>query len=208
MQIKKRGHNVQLLRSEYQPDKKRTIQKSLGTFDASACIVITEVPESILNALDKRECEELAAWFENRAEQRKALRPYLSPAMAKALQNAAIATEIAADVAVDIEIDEDDLRELVRVWQKLTKVIRSKDLQLPLICLPPSVNDPEKMERLISMYVKIDREAKEEKGQWNVKVNKTQKMYEDHESYQLHAEEEKIKLVAELIAMLEQAQSS
>jgi hypothetical protein len=128
--------------------------------------------------------------------------------MAKALQNAAIATEIAADVAVDIEIDEDDLRELVRAWKKLTKVIRSKDLKLPLICLPSSVNDPEKIERLISMYVKIDHDAKEEKRQWDIKANKSQQMYEDHESNQLHAEEEKIKLLEELIAELEQAQRS
>ena len=64
------------------------------------------------------------------------------------------------------------------------------------------------MERLISMYVKIDRDAKEEQRQWEAKADKSQEMYEDHESYQLHAEEEKDSLMKELIAELEHIRRS
>jgi hypothetical protein len=203
MQIKIRGRNVQLLRSEYLPGKKRSVQKSIGTFDASDCLVITEVPQSILDELDEAELQELEEWFQKRADQRKELRPYLPPAMSKALQNAAIATEIAADLAVDIDIDENDVGELVRVWHKLTRVIRSKNLQPHLIFLPPSVNDPEKIERILARYVKVHREAELEKGQRAMQSVHSREAYEDYQLLQLHAEEEKGRLVKGLIAELQ-----
>jgi hypothetical protein len=125
MQLKLRGSTVQLLRATYLPEKKRSIQTSLGTFDTH-CRTMQDISEGILAALTAEEQEQLAAWLDRRELRRRSARqPYHSPAMNRIIVTVAAMLEIATEMLPDITIDKTDRQRLFTAWDRFTHTLES-----------------------------------------------------------------------------------
>lgn len=64
MQIREQGNKIQLIRTHYFPEKKRTEGKVFATFDKSLCVI----PEDIRLKIDKNETDKLEKYLLERKE--------------------------------------------------------------------------------------------------------------------------------------------
>lgn len=68
MQIKVQAKKIQLIRTHYKAEKKRTEGKVFKTFDICSCYA--GVPADVIAMLDETEVSQLKDWFENREKDR------------------------------------------------------------------------------------------------------------------------------------------
>ena len=68
MQKLERKGNITLLRAVYDPESKRTRQKSIGSFRSYRVSELSQVPADIREKLTDNEREELIAWLSDRKE--------------------------------------------------------------------------------------------------------------------------------------------
>lgn len=70
MQIRKRTNKLVLLRSEYIPEKKRTVAKQVASFD----YYLNEIPEDVKEKLSREEVKEVKEWLDERTKEDNANR--------------------------------------------------------------------------------------------------------------------------------------
>jgi len=121
MQIREKGRKVLCIRTEYIPEKKRTIGKTV----ASQEIGLSTVSEEVCRHLEKEEVDQLKKWLSNREEKQKVDRLETSLSIlsgvltrsAKALDNSA-------------ELDDKQVSEIIDGLDRLKKSLHKRGVKL------------------------------------------------------------------------------
>lgn len=124
MQIRQRTNKLVLLRSEYIPEKKRTVARQVASFDA----VLDRLPEEVAEKLTHEERKEVRAWLDKRTKEREVDRQKNSLSLLiYSLQNSTKAIEEGNDIQLSRPGFAD---ELVEELNNLKRALRKKGIKL------------------------------------------------------------------------------
>jgi hypothetical protein len=120
MQKLERKGNITLLRAVYDPESKRTRQKSIGSFRSYRVSELSQVPADIREKLTDNEREELVAWLSDRKEKesREDVRCVISSA---SFMLRRIADALEGNEPVTTENLQSALREIERISKAIKK---------------------------------------------------------------------------------------
>ncbi len=124
MQIRQRTNKLVLLRSEYIPEKKRTVARQVASFDA----YLDKIPEEVAEKLSYEERKEVREWLENRTKKREADRQ--QNALTMLLHNLRRSVE-SIEEGHDIQLSRPGFAdELVEELNNLKSALRKKGIKL------------------------------------------------------------------------------
>jgi hypothetical protein len=121
MQIREKGRKVLCIRTEYIPEKKRTIGKTVASQD----IGLSTVSEEVCRHLEKEEVDQLKQWLSDREEKRKVDRLETSLSILPG-----VLTRSAAALDNSAELDEKQVDEIVAGLDRLKKSLRNRGIKI------------------------------------------------------------------------------
>lgn len=126
MQFREKGKKVLCIRSEYVPEKKRTI----GVTVASQEKYMTTVSEEVCRQLEKEEVDQLKKWLSDREEKETVDRLSGSLSIARPVMSKA-ADALAVDSLRD-GLSEEQASEIWEAHEKLSKALKKAGFKKPV----------------------------------------------------------------------------
>ena len=157
MQFRRHGRRVQVIRSAYLPEIKRSRQQVIGSFPAD-CEFLSEVPFDILRQLSESEEEELEQWIIRQRGVELSQGPFSFLKGYDIVQGLAAFVAIASEVMnAEAHIRPAAVRALNKALQKFLQVMADRGYALQCIQLLEPIKDPLALQKVLRQLTFLSR---------------------------------------------------